>query len=251
MKKILLILAAAVFHLNAPAWAQKTELLLLPTIHGAHKKNVRYSFDHVNRIITNFKPDVIAVEIRPEDMDQDTSYLKKFYQPEMIMAKNGFPGIKKAGVDFLGSEVKGKHLDDDFSVDTVGEMGRFRMMNQRLMKDSAIVKARRAKGMVRLKAKQNELMASLSANEMLSGYDTVTQEYSQAQTAVLTNTPYQYYDWFSIMRDQKIADNVSEIVRNNPGKRIIVLSGANHHNRLAAAFRKVKAVHLMTQVQDN
>jgi hypothetical protein len=251
MRRISFILAMAIFQLNAPAWAQKTELLLLPTIHGAHKKNVKYSFDHVTRIITNFKPDVIAVEIRPEDMDQDTSYLKKFYQPEMIMAKNSFPGIKKAGIDFMGSEISGKHLSDDFSVDTVGEMGRFRVMNQRLMKDSAIVTARIVKGMVRLKAKQGELMANLSANEMLSSYDKITQEYSQAQTAVLTNTPYQYYDRFSIMRDQKIADNIREIVRNNPGKRIIVLSGANHHNRLAAAFRKVKSVHLVTQVQDN
>jgi hypothetical protein len=244
MRRISFILAMAIFQLNTPAWAQKTELLLLPTIHGAHKKNVKYSFDHVTRIITNFKPDVIAVEIRPEDMDQDTSYLKKFYQPEMIMAKNSFPGIKKAGIDFMGSETSGKHL-------TVGEMGRFRVMNQRLMKDSAIVKARIARGMVRLKAKQGELMANLSANEMLSSYDKVTQEYSEAQTAVLANTPYQYYDSFSIMRDQKIADNISEIVRNNPGKRVIVLSGANHHNRLAAAFRRVKSVHLVTQVQDN
>jgi hypothetical protein len=251
MKRIFYILTIAILHLHAPAWAQKTELLLLPTIHGGHKNNAKYSFDHVTRIITNFKPDIIAVEIRPEDMDQDTSYLKKFYQPEMIMAKIGFPEIKKAGVDFMGSEINGKHLSDDFSVDTVGEMGRFRVMNQRLMKDSAIVRARIAKGMVRLKAKQGEFMANLSANEMLSSYDKVTEEYSQAQTAVLTNTPYEYYDRFSIMRDQKIADNISEIVRNNPGKRIIVLSGANHHNRLAAAFRKVKSVHLVTQVQDN
>lgn len=251
MKKILILLAVAIFQLNAPAWAQKTELLILPTVHGAHKKNVKYSFDHVTRIITNFKPDIIAVEIRPEDMDQDTTYLKKFYQPEMITAKIGFPGVQKEGIDFLGSETKGKHLSDNFSTDTIGEMGRFRVMNQRLMKDSTIVKARIAKGMVTLKAKQGELMGSLSANEMLANYDKVTDAYSKAQTEVLANTPYQYYDTFSIKRDKEIADNIREIVRKNPGKRIIVLSGANHHNRLAAAFSKVKSVHLVTQVQDN
>lgn len=251
MKKISIILLLAIIKFSAPAWAQKTELLILPTIHGGHKKNVKYSFDHVTRIITNFKPDIIAVEIRPEDMDQDTTYLKKFYQPEMIMAKNGFPGVKKAGIDFLGSETKGKHLSDDFSKDTIGEMGRFRVMNQRLMKDSAIVKARIAKGMVTLKAKQGEMMGSLSANEMLASYDQVTGDFFTAQTAVLAGTPYEYYDTFSIMRDQKIADNIKEIVRKNPGKRIIVLSGANHHYRLAKEFSQIKSVNLVKQVQDN
>jgi len=117
---------------------KKTELLILPTIHTGHAKNLKYSFSHVTKIIKNFKPDIIAVEIRPEDMDQDTVYLKKFYQPEMIMARMGFPGVQKVGIDYMGSEMDGKHLSADFSRDTIGEMGRFRITSQKLMRDSAI-----------------------------------------------------------------------------------------------------------------
>ncbi|MES3017035.1 MAG: hypothetical protein V4721_04620 [Bacteroidota bacterium] len=250
--KISIILMASVFLASSTVFAQKkTQLLVLPTIHGGHAKNVKYSFNHVTKIIENFKPDIIAVEIRPEDMDQDTAYLRKFYQPEMIAARLGFPGVQKAGIDFMGSEMDGKHLPANFSRDTVGEMGRFRITNQRLMKDTAMVKARIAKGMVVLKAKQGEMMGKLSANELLDGtYDKVTDEYSRAQTEVLSNTSYQYYDTFAIKRDQRIADNIKELALKNPGKRIIVLSGANHHNRIVNTMRTVRSVKLVTKVQD-
>lgn len=235
---------------DAPATA-RTDLLILPTIHTGHAKNVNYSFNHVSRIIENFKPDIIAVEIRPEDMDRDTVYLKKFYQPEMIMARMGYPSIKKAGIDFLGSDMAGKILPDNFNRDTLGAMGRFRLMNQKLMKDTAIVNARIAKGLVRLKSKQGEMMGKLSANEMLDGsYDKVTDEYTRVQTQVLANTPYQYYDTFNIERDQKIADNIKELALRNPGKRIIVLTGANHHNRAVNTLRRVESLNLINQVQD-
>ena len=185
-------------------------------------------------------------------MDQDTAYLKKFYQPEMIMALMGYPGVQKVGIDFMGSEMEGKILPANFSRDTVGEMGRFRIMNQKLMKDTAIVKARIAKGMVQLKSKQGEMMSKLSANELLDGsYDLVTDEYTKSQTTVLANTAYQYYDVFSIKRDQKIANNIKDIALKNPGKRIIVLSGANHHNRAVNTLRAEKSVKLITKVKDH
>lgn len=251
--KILYLVLGLILMAGTLAFSQKkTEVLVLPTIHGGHAKNVKYSFNHVAKIIENFKPDIIAVEIRPEDMDQDTVYLKRFYQPEMIMARVGYPGIKKVGIDFMGSEMDGKNLPVDFSRDTVGEMGRFRIINQKLMKDSVIVKARIAKGLVRLKAQQSEMMGKLSANELLEGtYDKVTDEYTRAQTEVLANTPYRYYDYFAIKRDQRIAENIKDLAIKNTGKRIIVLSGANHHNRIVNTLRPLSAVNLVTTVQDH
>ncbi len=231
---------------------KKAKLLILPTIHTGHAKNVKYSFNHVSKIIENFKPDIIAMEIRPEDMDRDTVYLRKFYQPEMVMARIGHPGVTKVGIDFMGSEIEGRHLPDNFSRDTIGEMGRFRLMNQKLMKDTALVRARIANGLVKLKSKQGEMMGSLSANELLDGsYDQVTDEYTKIQTALLANTPYQYYDTFSVKRDQKIADNIKDLALKNPGKRIIVLSGANHHNRAVNTLGDVKSVKLVTKVKDH
>ncbi|SDM99805.1 hypothetical protein SAMN05421813_13220 [Daejeonella rubra] len=235
-----------------PLFAQKTELLILPTIHGGHKKNVNYNFEHVRHIIENFKPDIIAVEIRPEDMDRDTSYLKAFYNPEMIMFKNEFPEAEKAGIDFMGADFEGKSLPPDFMKEIIGEFGKFRAMNQKLMRDTAIVKARIARGLPALISKRGEMMANLGANQLMDGkYDALTEEFTRGQTEVLKNTPYQFYDDFQVSRDQRIADNIKALALKNKGKRIIVLTGANHHNRAVNELRKVRSVNLVTQVQDH
>lgn len=253
MKLKIYLLALLFFSaLTNPVFSQKTKLLILPTIHAGHKKNVNYNFDHIRHIIRNFKPDIIAVEIRPEDMDQDTVYLNKFYNPEMIMFRNEFPEAQKAGIDFMGDDVADKALSSDFLRDTTGEMGRFRLSNQKLMRDSAIVKARIAKGLVSIKAKQGEMMGTLSAARLMDGtYDGLTEAYTNAQTEVLKNTAYQYFDQFQIGRDQRIADNIKDLAIKNKGKRIIVLTGANHHNRAVYLLRKEKYVKLITQVKDN
>lgn len=251
MKHKLVLLLVLLIGIS-PVFAQKTELLILPTIHGGHKKNVKYNFDHVRNIIKNFNPDIIALEIRPEDMDQDTSYLKAFFNPEMIMFKLEFPEAKKVGIDYMGSDVEGKLLPPDFMKDTIGEFGKFRAMNQKLMRDSAIVKARIAKGLPAIISKRTHMMATLSANELMEGtYDGLTEEFTKGQTAVLLNTAYQYYDDFQVKRDQRIADNIKETALENKGKRIIVLTGANHRNRAFRLMKKEPSVKLINAVNDN
>ncbi|WP_395809209.1 hypothetical protein [Daejeonella sp.] len=235
-----------------PIFAQKTEVLILPTIHGGHKKNVNYNFEHVRRIIQNFKPDIIALEIRPEDMNRDTNYLNPLYNPEMILFKNEFPKAIKAGIDFMGSDFEGKPLPPDFMKEPIGEFGKFRAMNQKIMSDSAIVKARITKDLPAIITKRGEMMGTLGANQLMDGkYDALTEEFTKGQTEVLKNTPYQYYDDFQVSRDQRIADNIKQLALNNRGKRIIVLTGANHHNRAVNELKKVRSVNLITQVQDH
>ncbi|MDP3470101.1 MAG: hypothetical protein Q8S11_17295 [Daejeonella sp.] len=250
--KIFLASTIVLSQLISVSFAQKTELLILPTIHAGHKRNVSYNFDHVRNIIKNFKPDIIALEIRPEDLDQDTSYLHKFYNPEMVMFRNEFPEAKKAGIDFMGADVAGKPLPDNFLKDSLNEFGKFRLMNQKLMRDSAIVKARIEKGLPDLISKRGKMMAGLGANQLMTGeYDALTEEFTVSQAKILRGTPYQYYDDFQVMRDQKIADNIKSIALKNKGKRIIVLTGANHRNRAVKLLRMVRSVKLVNLVQDN
>lgn len=94
-------------------------------------------------------------------------------------------------------------------------------------------------------------MASLGANDLMTGkYDALTEEFTVSQAIILRGTPYQYYDDFQVMRDQRIADNVKAIAKKNKGKRIIVLTGANHRNRAVKLLAKLRSVNLVNQVQD-
>jgi hypothetical protein len=125
-------------------------------------------------------------------------------------------------------------------------------MNQKLMRDSAIVKARIAKGLPALISKRGLMMGSLGANQLMDGkYDVLTEEFTIGQTEILRNTPYQYYDDFQVLRDQRIADHIKTIALKNKGKRILVLTGANHHNRAVKLLGKVRSVKLIHEIKDN
>lgn len=76
---LLLLLQTAVVH----AQSKKTEISILSTIHGAHKVNPNYSYDSLFRFLEIQNPDVLAVEIRQEDMDSSTAYLEQNYPFEM------------------------------------------------------------------------------------------------------------------------------------------------------------------------
>lgn len=252
--RLKIFLPAILLTLNClnPLFAQKTELLILPTIHGGHYKNVNYNFEHVRHIIQNFKPDIIALEIRQEDLNQDTAYLNRFYNPEMILFKNSFPEAQKAGIDNMGADRTGKPLPLNLAQDTLGDWGKFLLTNKRLMRDSAIIKARTSSGMVAIKAKQGKMMGTLRASQLMDGaYDLLTEEYTNTQTRILEHTPYAYFNKFNVWRDTEIAKNIKAIALKNPGKRIIVLTGANHRNRAVKLLSKVKSVNLVNDVKDN
>ena len=240
------------FLYSTTSMAQQTTLLLLPTVHAAHAKNPKYSFANVFKIVENFKPDIIAVEIRPEDMDMDTTFLKMFYNPEMIMVKNAFPGIPKYGIDDQGKDMWGKHLSAEFKKDTTTDLAKSGALSRKMNRDTTITNKIKAMGLQAMAARRNVLLGSASANELMDGsYDAITNEYFTKLQALLANTPYAGFPAYTSYRDQKLSSNIQDIVTKNPGKRIVVLSGANHHNWYVINMSKLPNVKLVTKVQDN
>ncbi|HYK54919.1 MAG TPA: hypothetical protein VEV15_00445, partial [Flavisolibacter sp.] len=68
----------------------QTKVCLIPTLHGLHKTNKLYNYDSLKATVARLHPDVIAVEIRAEDVASDTAYLKKNYPYEMWMMRYWF-----------------------------------------------------------------------------------------------------------------------------------------------------------------
>ena len=93
----------------------KTEIMILGTLHGLHRNNEAYSFDDIFSIIEQFNPDAAGVEIRSEDIDQPKEYLSKYYPYEMIETKFRFSSrIPVYGFDWLGDEIKGRLIPDGY-----------------------------------------------------------------------------------------------------------------------------------------
>lgn len=253
MKKYSLLTALLLCHYCHLLYAQKTRVLLLPTIHNAHDTNAKYSYQHLLKIIKNFKPDLIAIEIRPEDMSQsDTVYLKTFYRPDMILVKDAFPAIPKLGIDFLGSDVVGKTLPLNYRKDSTTANGKAALVNRAISKDPDFMSAYKNSGITELEKKRLALIASASAQELIDGpFDS----YSNWMAAKLDslralNPKYAPFQTTTSYRDRRLADNVKEAIHHHPGKRIIVLSGVNHHGLYVQVMSKMKGIKFITRVND-
>lgn len=81
-----LVLGAAMTLAPSTGWAQEggpaqdTEVLVVATVHTQHRRNPNYTYEDVVRILDAFQPDVVCVEIRPEEFRREP-YLK-----EMMLA---------------------------------------------------------------------------------------------------------------------------------------------------------------------
>ncbi|HLN74002.1 MAG TPA: hypothetical protein VK205_11955, partial [Prolixibacteraceae bacterium] len=76
------------------------KVYFIPTLHGLHQANQSYSYDSLKQLINHLNPDIIAVEIRQEDINGDSLYLSKNYPYEMRMMKYWFPNTKIVGFDW-------------------------------------------------------------------------------------------------------------------------------------------------------
>lgn len=61
-------------------------------------------------------------------------------------------------------------------------------------------------------------------------YDLINRIYYQQLNHLLKNSLYELLGEFYEQRDQRIADNIIEIMKNNKGRKMIFLLGADHRD---------------------
>nr|MDA3867765.1 hypothetical protein [Salinivirgaceae bacterium] len=111
---LIAILPLVIFSCKEP----KTEVTVCGTLHGYHKKNPNYSYEQLFTFIKNYDPDIIGLEIRPEDMGEVTTFLKNYYPHEMIEVINRFAGKKLLGIDWWNKSVEGEKVSEKL-IDTL------------------------------------------------------------------------------------------------------------------------------------
>lgn len=209
----------------------QTEVTICSAIHGAHKSNPNYSYDDLFAFIEEQHPDVIGVEIRPEDMQLHDSLLTNYYPYEMREIANLFPDRTVVGFDWLGAEIEGQPMYatyfEEMEISQLQkQLGKDSVMNADL---SALEEVRNAK---------IEIVLNGSLIELNDGtYDSLNTIYYDEMSAIFENTPYAALTDFYAERDQQIANNMIEIIREHPGKRLLFLTGGDHRSYAVSAIR--------------
>ena len=218
---LLIILPAS----SVMAQVNRTEVAIISTIHGAHKTNPNYTYDSLFAFIDKFDPDIIGVEIRKEDIDSSVSYLKNNYPFEMYESISKYEAKKVIGFDWLGDDIAEKAIPENYWK----EKSPLKKLQRKLSADS-IVKQKLSITDI-IQEEKNELALNASLSEINDGrYDLINRIYYEQLRLILQETEYKVLSDFYEKRDHMIADNILETIKENKGKKMIFLLGADHRD---------------------
>ena len=213
--------------------AAQTTVYLVPVLHGMHKTNVQYNYDSVRALIARTGANVVAVEIRAEDMGRDSNYLKKNYPQEMWMAPHWFPQKEIEGFDWLGADIEGKPIPDDY-----WQKGSETKRLQTQLGTDSVYSSRIKSCGVYTNARLNVLRARSLKDILASNDALLTREYYNCLELHLRGSDYETLTRFYTVRNQKMMQHLDALLQKHTGKTIVVLTGADHYPYLLDHFKR-------------
>lgn len=184
---------------------------ILGTIHKLHNENKNYTIAHIKKEIIKFSPDIIAVEIRNEDINNENDYLVNYYPLEMIEIKKEFEKkIPIIGFDWRGEEIKNKPIE---------KWSPFKNFKN--------------KNIEKLIGKRLEIMNTFYKNcDIYECQDKLKlQELSLIEENInnlLVKFGYKNLVDYKKNRELIMGSNLSKINRDNKDKKILILTGITH-----------------------
>lgn len=198
-------------------------IYILGTIHATHHTNSNYGFQHILEKVEHFSPDLICVEIRARDMVESNSYLREHYPPEMVLIKEEYESkLPVYGFDWRGADMESRRIGDKepetYSI--------FSLMQQ---------DARVRDFILQRKALMNQFFNSCTLEACQTEYETnyakiraIDEELDQ----YLCEQGYKNLVDYDTEREERIHSNIKSIVEQNPLKRIMIITGISHKEKL-------------------
>jgi hypothetical protein len=225
-----LLLTAAFGLTGAAKAAPPVEVMVVASMHGLHRTSGTYPYDDLYAVVRDFHPDLVGVELRPEDLHADAAYLANNYPTEMIELSRDW-GPRAFGFDWLGDDLAGRPIPDGYWA----EQSPVKRLERALDADPLSKDARLAA----LAAQEQALLAAATAATLNDGrYDRLNNAYYAAFKASVARSPYAPIADFYAARDRHIDANIVAAIRANPGKRVVVVTGADHRSFVVAALKK-------------
>lgn len=209
----------------------REEVYFIPTLHGLHKTNEKYNYDSLRQLIARIDPAVIAVEIRPEDIGRDTTYLGKNYPYEMWKMQSWFPQAKIVGFDWLGGDIENLPIPENYWQ----ELAEVKKRERELAKDS-VYSAQRAE-CAPLVEERLQILKNSSLQEILKSRDALlTQRYYECVEGKLRGSKYEWLLNFYDKRNGKLLANIKRIINDHKSQTMVIVTGDDHYVDLKNRF---------------
>ncbi len=207
------------------------EVLVVGTIHGRHAGNPEYTYADIVHILATYDPDVIGVEIRPQDFRR-VPYLK-----EMMLAtvwgllhdRSVYP------IDWWDSENPAREA-----------RARLREQPEIIRKEQEYDSLLAVHPMIAdFEARHGDFLRS---NDKGYGFFN-GQEYNEYETEVYRLSMQVFGDspmnlmWET--RNERMLDLIRSAASENPGRRLLVLTGSDHKHYFERALRNEPGVSLI------
>jgi len=227
MRPSIVLYSLIAFLLACSGGPSSAELHIIPTLHGLHATNERYTYDSLRAIVQRLEPHIVAVEMRPSDIGRDTAYLKRNYPLEMWMAPYWFPKAHIVGIDWLGDD-----LADDPIPEGHWQEAEITRNQRELQADSTAQE--RLLHCAALVTERITLLQNLSLDELLASRDAeLTLRYYTCMDEQLAGTEHVRVLDFFRLRNERMYALIQALVAEHPGKRIVVLTGDDHYVQFA------------------
>jgi len=206
-----------------------TTIMAVASMHRFHKDHLTFDYEKLFQVIADFHPNYVGVEIRPEDIGMDESYLKKNYPFEMVQLSRIYNNGRCFGFDWLGEDIAGQPIPDNYWK----EISVYKRLERDLSDDTTII----APELDSLLEQQMDILRTATPASLIDGrYDSVTKRYYQVSDDLLRGTKYELISTFRYRRDQEIGKNIINFIRTHIGTRIALVTGANHYVYLLESF---------------
>ncbi|MFW9933155.1 MAG: hypothetical protein ACFFDR_10910 [Candidatus Thorarchaeota archaeon] len=199
---------------------KQTKAKLIASMHGFHKDHPTYDYETLFQVVEDFEPDHIGVEIRPEDLGAEISYLMQNYPFEMVELSKRYSD-QCFGFDWLGSDIEGNPIP----VHYWQEKSVYKQLERELDKDPMF----QSEELDELFSKQVDICKSATPTSFDDGrYDVITKRYYEILDKIIQDTKYELVTQVRERRDQEINRNIVNFIQAHPGSRVALVMGANH-----------------------
>jgi pheromone shutdown protein TraB len=210
-----------------------TTVITIGTFHGLHEHMPHYSFEDLKKLIIKAKPDVLAIEARESDLK-----LPNYGKTPKDIREVAIPLAKEKGIPFCPI---------DWWLDGSREKHDAFFENLARTKDGA-ARIKTVGEEDRVHRPQFESYENMTIEYVHSDdFAQRDHKYRQMLTKTFGEGPQNL--WWDT-RTKKMAENLLKVVKEFPGKRIVVVTGAAHRGDLESAL-KANGIRVTTACSPN